>query len=92
MSKDVAYSRRFKTVGISNKAARKGAYSYADVPKEDGIVVDLTWRPFPCDMCALYVEGRPNPIPGWWTGFDWYGLKIRKEHKIIAWKRVYELN
>ncbi len=63
---------------------------YSDVPTdEDKWVYDLTYRPIPYDLMKMRFSGQDKSVvkSGWWTGIFWKGLRLKKDDKVIAWKR-----
>ena len=86
---------RVKQVGkhlvLDAKAKKKIPLKYSQVPKQkDGFVTDMTYLPISRDLLYLRRLGKDKIITGWWDGKKWYGLRLKKEDKIIAWKRNFE--
>lgn len=66
-------------------------FTYFDVDYDkDGYVNPKEFLPLTCDMVTLKIissyDGSEREVNGWWTGFQWEGLHLRKEDKIIAWR------
>lgn len=66
---------------------KKRAYKYSDIQKKIDWVNNPKYFPYPYDLMYLKVKGLIKEIPGWWTGEKWDGMRIKKEYKIIEWKR-----
>lgn len=76
----------YKTVGITRFKNRYLRYSDLEVDK-DGYVICKDVKPTPFDIIHLKIQGRFRPIPAWWDGNKWEGLRVRDHHVILAWKR-----
>jgi len=48
------------------------------------------FRPLPFDL--VEIETSKKIVTGWWTGNTWMGLRLRKEDKIISWRKSRELD
>lgn len=35
---------------------------------------------------VLMDVGGKSPIAGWWTGHEWFGVKLKPNHKVYYWK------
>lgn len=80
-----------KTLIEKKGVPRRFICKYSDVPcTEDGWVTDLQYLPINYDMMLLSVDGRKKPVPAWWTGDEWEGLRFKKEYQVNAWKRMPE--
>jgi hypothetical protein len=65
---------------------------YSNVPLDPttGFVADLKYRPINFDMTLCKLKNKVKPIPGWWDGRRWKGLRFRPNDIVIAWKRMPE--
>ena len=73
------------------KAQKHVLLKYSHIPTtEQGFVTDLSYRPITRDLLYLQRAGKPKTINGWWTGKKWFGLRLRKDDVITAWKRNFE--
>jgi hypothetical protein len=62
---------------------------YSDVLADEGGWVAIPdYYPFPYDMMSCRLRDRVNPIPGWWTGKKWTGLRFRQGNVVTHWKRI----
>ena len=62
-------------------------WRYKDLPMDKkGWTTDKTYRPCPFDICLMKIEGKETPINGWWTGYEWKALRLRRGNKLLAWK------
>lgn len=48
------------------------------------------YLPMPYDLVDLLLESQKTKT-GWWTGNYWMGLRLKKEDKVISWKKTREL-
>ncbi len=55
-------------------------------PDKTGYVDASKYTPVPFDMLHMRTN-KGLIIPGWWTGFEYYSHKKKKNSKIIAWRR-----
>jgi len=73
------------TVGTPKN--RRSLWRYQDVPTDrKGWVNNLDYHPAPFEICCLKIENKSKPINGWWTGTDWYGLRLKYTDNILGWK------
>lgn len=79
----------YDTVGIKPFKDRHLRYTDLEVDRE-GFVVCAKIRPYPFDLVELKLKGRHRPISAWWNGQEWEGLRVRKHHTILAWRRHEE--
>lgn len=78
---------RYITVGTKKGESPDDLWRYKDLPVDKkGWTRDKSYRPHPFDICLIILEGKPHPINGWWTGYEWYSLRIRRGDKIAGWK------
>jgi hypothetical protein len=64
--------------------------TYSNVPKDsNGWVRSTTFFPFPYDLCSLLLEDGKS-VPGWWTGQEWEGRRLKEGDIIVAWKKSEE--
>jgi len=62
-------------------------WKYGDVPTDKKEwVIDLKYRPNPFHMCTLKIKDNPRCINGWWTGFEWEGLRLKNDYIVVGWK------
>jgi len=77
---------------VDKSTTLKRVCKYSDVPTDEyKWVYNLTYRPIPYDLMYLKLEENNAVKSGWWTGITWKGLRLKKEDKIIAWKRNQEI-
>jgi hypothetical protein len=69
---------------LSNKSR---PYKYSDIPSEKGWVEVLKFLPIPFDLMYLRVKDKGRTVSGWWNGQNWEGLRLKKEEKVLKWKR-----
>jgi hypothetical protein len=63
---------------------------YSHIPKDvEGFVTELRYLPIARDLLYLRRRGKDKTINGWWDGRKWYGLRLKKEDIITAWKRNF---
>ena len=68
------------------KDGRK-SWQYSDIPTDlKGWVVEDLYRPFPFDLCCLLIKDKDKSINGWWTGYKWEGLRLKKKYQVSAWR------
>lgn len=59
------------------------------IPKDSMGFVDATkYTPPMFELCQL-VTDKGRTRMGWWTGFEYYGMKIKDTDKIVAWKKCH---
>lgn len=76
----------------TNKKGKEVRYLYSykllkdNHPEEwDGWVNILEALPFPFDLVHLATE-ELKVMPGWWSGFRFEAVRLRKEDTVKAWK------
>lgn len=81
---------------IDKRTGKARAYRYSDIPTgafgtpDYEWVIDLTYLPIPYDLMHLKIEDAVIIKSGWWTGHSWKGLHLKRQDKIIKWKRNHE--
>lgn len=86
--KAIAKVSKYVDVGISKHKDKDRAIRYSDLPTDDaGWIMGKQYRPYPFDLVFLKIAGKFRPVSAWWTGAEWQGLRLKKEDKIINWKR-----
>lgn len=71
-----------KKVGLDNN------FFYTDVEYDaDGWVDAKRFMPADFDLCLLKIEDKSS-IPGWASGFNWDGLRVKKKDKVLYWKKI----
>lgn len=80
---------------IKDKITKKNRpWKYSDIKEKENWIENNDWvetshyLPIPFDLMELKVKDRPKPLPGWHDGQKWQGLRIKKDYKVIQWKRV----
>jgi hypothetical protein len=45
-------------------------------------------KPISYELVKLIVlrDGSEHTIRGWWTGSNWYSLRLHKGDKVVAWR------
>lgn len=70
------------------KNNRTFTYGYYDVPSDCGEWVDATkYVPRRFDLVQIDI-GTPRKIWAWWTGTEWFGMRLKITDKVIAWKKT----
>jgi hypothetical protein len=60
-------------------------FGYVDVTTDgQGWANPALYRPFPYDLVLL--DTGTTIRPGWWSGIDWDGYRLRPDEKVQAWK------
>lgn len=75
-------------VGEAKEEIKKSPrYSYYDVQfNEDGWADAQLYLPADYDLLTLIVRGR-GKVSGWSVGHFWDGGNLRKQDKVLFWKR-----
>lgn len=64
-------------------------YKYSDAQANYlGWIDPAFWLPYPYDLCQLQTSNKK--MNGWWTGHQWEALRLKKDDKIMFWKRIME--
>lgn len=64
--------------------------SYCLVPRDiKGWVDAEKFVPSPYDLCHLRTNGEKR-CAGWWTGWMWFGYKLRESEIVVAWRKDEE--
>ena len=79
---DTVLSGKVKQVGriYDGKKLSYKALKYSPA----GWINASRFLPLEFDLCTLKTQKRKSP--GWHTGGVWFGLKLKKNDKVIAWK------
>ena len=73
------------------KTQKKIPLKYSHIPKDaDGFVTDMSYLPISRDLLYLRRLGKDRIITGWWDGKKWFGLRLKNDDTVIAWKRNFE--
>jgi len=57
---------------------------------KDGFADANVYLPYPCDLLEMKTNTNKIRI-GWWTGQEFYGIRLKENEKVIAWKKKKEL-
>ena len=76
-------------VGEKKEVNKKGNivnFKYSDVPvdKDEWASVE-DGLPLPFDLVHMKIGDKI--VNGWWTGQDWYSVRMKKDSKVERWKR-----
>lgn len=67
-------------------------WTYKDVKyDEDGWADANKYLPADYDLVYLKIEDQPC-VCGWSAGNSWDGLQVKKEDKVLFWKRKFDDN
>lgn len=80
-----------KLVRRGKKETQHIPINYTSVPKDlHGWIDASIFLPTPYDLCQVKCE--TNLVKnGWWVGSFWMGKNIKKEDKVMFWRRREEL-
>lgn len=61
--------------------------NYKSVPTDSSGWVDAAiYFPVPFDVCDLVVKSLSKRT-GWWTGSGWYGCHLKRNEKVLKWRK-----
>lgn len=92
ISKLIQVGRTKIVVNVTGQPPRICICKYSNVPQDHitGFVSDPKYKPINFDMTLCKLKDKLKPIPGWWDGRRWKGLRFRPNDIVIAWKRMPE--
>jgi hypothetical protein len=88
----MSYTPRIQVGSLLPKDQQEGnkkrtkKYSYIHVETDERGWADAKkYLPVPFDL--VYVDDGEKIVTGWWSGTFWDGLRLKKDTKVIKWKR-----
>lgn len=73
----------------TTKKQQKVFFKYTDAKMDcEGWVDPALWLPMPYDLCRL--KCGEKTIPGWWTGKEWDGIRLKATDQVFFWKKAHE--
>jgi hypothetical protein len=64
-------------------------FKYADSKMDiEGWTDPTHWLPIPFDLVLLKTDIKTRR--GWWTGSEWYSLRLQPKEKVLYWKSINE--
>lgn len=77
-----------KEKGVDSQG-NKINYRYSDIDFDEKGWVSVK-DALPLDFDLVTISSGEKTMRGWWTGSDWYAIRLRKGDKIIKWRRIKE--
>lgn len=68
------------------QSSSRADYSMVEFDK-DGWADAKRFIPADFDLCLLKIKGKNKNEPGWASGRNWDGLRIKKDDEVLFWKR-----
>ena len=70
---------RKNLVSFQKKKVKWDIHGFADATKHQPLEI--------FELCLL-VDDKGRRFQGWWNGYLWEGIRLKKENKILKWRFV----